>query len=1619
MKKKNNNSKMKILLHKIILIYLIIKEYLFYNESIPFNWTQFPQYCYIEDFILSNNYRPFVNDIYPMKGCSSDERNKNYATNVGIMNITFQPKLDFFFPDSVYPPPDLEPATYMTFRINLPCLLHEKIFNDNNKYSYRIYFGRSEDYLSIPEISKRTGKAIEYNGKKAILNARFKYTKNELQDSKKGNVVVNFTSKDFDIYDYEGEDLIVTFDGYELDLQLNTLFNYNDRTMIDKEYCQTTKEYYALIIRVYDLPRMKVQGLFQYKGIIINNNDNSDFYSNIYTVDTRNIFFQNISMFYNQRVNVTKEGDEPTGEDSGFWINTPCNQPQMATIMVDYFFFKTIQKMKKFGYIFNDRFQLRIHTPYYRKTLTSNYSLFRNQWNETYEKPRVFIHPIYKYKEHCQKYGDCTNFNYEEWSSNPKWTQYIIDIKNEIIENEIRINFTELEKIYAADGFNRTKLVININNTMTPHITQISNGLWAELYDTLTNDWVMKTKTTMDEVHGYLDNNEADPYRDFYLTCEIPDNLTNNDIEFIVKKFGILQTAHLWFRLDVFNKGITKMYPPRFNIVFRFPPEILVTKDTFAYTYQYYNISETAKNNSYWIIKDLREIGDDGVITNTTFDYKLNTINISELHPNFPNGDDTLFYTQKYEYFCFNDSKVNEKCMTHEIKRHFLYYFYDLNIAFSNNNTRPIDITIYHIKYIPYHSKDQINRGLHRWNPHHAGWNIPINAIFNDTEYNEQYYSYYHEPTNDNFYFKPKLSDHYLNKRGPTGVSSYNGPDCVFGFSGGSNIRNNSCEYWSGIIPDKPFTNYARDIYEEHIAYRTLIDDDTLTINTRNDIQAENIYLGILDPYPGKFTGLRFQVTYWSQTVRGIDDGEPKCNEFYEMPEICKNCSNYEKPIHSTHNKPKEFFVTITLPEGFSVNSTCVGKVLPCYWAHRGHSEFASHFLQDYLCYYASEDLIYAFNSIGKLAICSDFGLFDIVMQVDGIYIHENITNVKKGSGLLKFGFYQSTFFKTEFPRNENDDPLFYNKNVSLEIKRNNMANEGIGIFTLNIIAKDWFIKDNVFRIDFSDLIQNIAMTRISYNGNCNESNIINLKMNDGFNSNYEKYNSFWSYMNLPNGEEVGPSYIIAPYLIYHNEHPIPSNFSFIHENETTIFGINFTIENYRSFKPIKLEFYMTNLTYKTVFQHEYLEFANTIPYYLLNLTVRSNSYYTNDRSIYTFNFMTNMKRIYQGDIFEFKVSWKAAFKNINNGPDEDGFYTHRIIFDKNITLDDDDYLNITLYKYPFLNPDTLEEQYIKDIQIFDKEGYIIAVYNETIPIKMKQYIGFKHSEVNTVPNENDSKTFDISFDLVPESLIKKNDTLRMKFSSGVLLKNYPECLIDSKKGLNVGEDFIYEMNLENNELIFYNIFSDIGETEFIFDNKNSNALVDQEMLFTLKGVPINQSHDNEKIFAIEIKTESDGIITQKNIIPSKAVFQCGYRCKTCEIENINSCLSCVDEYPIYYQNKKECHKNCPNENYFIKVNENGNKECYLCEEPCETCNGEKDNCTSCKEPYFIENNYCVMNCSEGYALDYSFRNCYQIPYINNSELEENIIYVNISVPEPYPVYIEKNVCRIYNKSDD
>ena len=82
----------------------------------------------------------------------------------------------------------------------------------------------------------------------------------------------------------------------------------------------------------------------------------------------------------------------------------------------------------------------------------------------------------------------------------------------------------------------------------------------------------------------------------------------------------------------------------------------------------------------------------------------------------------------------------------------------------------------------------------------------------------------------------------------------------------------------------------------------------------------------------------------------------------------------------------------------------------------------------------------------------------------------------------------------------------------------------------------------------------------------------------------------------------------------------------------------------------------------------------------------------------------------------------------------------------------------------PILNPDNLDVIYIKDFKIYDKEGYLITDGDlDPIPIKMKKYIFFKNAEVTSEGTDSNYTLFNITFDLVPEVLIKLNDTIKLK----------------------------------------------------------------------------------------------------------------------------------------------------------------------------------------------------------------------------------------------------------------
>ena len=468
-----------------------------------------------------------------------------------------------------------------------------------------------------------------------------------------------------------------------------------------------------------------------------------------------------------------------------------------------------------------------------------------------------------------------------------------------------------------------------------------------------------------------------------------------------------------------------------------------------------------------------------------------------------------MFFTRSRDFFCNADFLPPNECFKFQYQRQFLYYFYNLNIWFEKNNTQPIDMRVYYINYVPHRAKNEVNKALHRWNQYHAGWVIPQSALYTDPETNKLSYRYYYEPENDNFFFRSKTTGLFENKVGSSGIEKYNGPDCVFNFAGGSTMRNNSCEFWVGLIPDMPFTNYARDIYEEHLAYKSL-KDDSFIIDTRTDIEADLVRFYMTEPYHGKFTGLRFQMLFWVSVPDGDIDGEPKCGEFYQYPEECEGARNDYKPVTNIHKQTREFFLKITLPYGITVNASAVGNCLPCFWDAKTRTKFNDETFTDYLCFYWNSTLIYAFNSTATWGFTQESGHWDVALQVDGLYIHEN-ASILPGDGRLEFGFFVTTFFYAKYPSSMLEGFIYYKYNYTLTLTQSNTTNGAENEIIININAQNNFDKDTVFRFDFPDDFPSVEMSKARYNGKLHvPSEYDYLANNNYFSRNSDVHSKKW-----------------------------------------------------------------------------------------------------------------------------------------------------------------------------------------------------------------------------------------------------------------------------------------------------------------------------------------------------------------------------------------------------------------------------------------------------------------------------------------------------------------------------
>lgn len=168
--------------------------------------------------------------------------------------------------------------------------------------------------------------------------------------------------------------------------------------------------------------------------------------------------------------------------------------------------------------------------------------------------------------------------------------------------------------------------------------------------------------------------------------------------------------------------------------------------------------------------------------------------------------------------------------------------------------------------------------------------------------------------------------------------------------------------------------------------------------------------------------------------------------------------------------------------------------------------------------------------------------------------------------------------------------------------------------------------------------------------------------------------------------------------------------------------------------------------------------------------------------------------------------------------------------------------------------------------------------------------------------------------------------------------------------------------------LIPYNICTDIcDERIYSYNDKNECGLCKDlgtgyEYKFYNQSGCFNEKPAN----SIDVNAELKIIDCEKNYKyeNGKCILRCHDNCEQCssysEDNNNQNCISCKNER-LFIENGN-CVKKCQKDYY---LNE---KECIKCDESCETCNKDKDNCTSCSKGKYLDNitdTYMCKNCNE------------------------------------------------------
>ena len=122
-----------------------------------------------------------------------------------------------------------------------------------------------------------------------------------------------------------------------------------------------------------------------------------------------------------------------------------------------------------------------------------------------------------------------------------------------------------------------------------------------------------------------------------------------------------------------------------------------------------------------------------------------------------------------------------------------------------------------------------------------------------------------------------------------------------------------------------------------------------------------------------------------------------------------------------------------------------------------------------------------------------------------------------------------------------------------------------------------------------------------------------------------------------------------------------------------------------------------------------------------------------------------------------------------------------------------------------------------------------------------------------------------------------------------------------------------------------------------------------------ISGMPQDSHYVNKKLNLIAC---DEGYIFDNGLCIQN--IKCGDKYKTCKEEpkeGNQNCLSCKDENDFLQEGN--CINNCTDGFY-----DDGNKTCSKCNEACKTCEINSNNCTSCIDGQYLENNTCINNSS-------------------------------------------------------